>query len=150
MTGGQIAALLLAILLLLPGGCFVLFGVAFLNGEGLLSEHPHVQSDPVPLQIGLGILAVAALLFWVAFRRRPRLAAVGGAPRTPLDQTIPLTAERARRELELRNYVVRRFIFGSNRHDVRLPSGETRDFPDEAAFLEWARAELSDNAEESS
>jgi len=66
-----------------------------------------------------------------------------------VDQTIPLTAERARRELELRNYDVKRFVFGS-RHDVRLPSGATRDFPDEAAFLEWARAELSDNAEGSS
>jgi len=53
-----------------------------------------------------------------------------------------VTAEHARRELQLRNYEVKRFVFAS-RHDVRLPSGETRDFPDEAAFVEWARAELS-------
>jgi hypothetical protein len=48
----------------------------------------------------------------------------------------------------MRNYDVTRFVFGS-RHNVRLPSGATRDFPNEAAFLEWARAELSGNAEDS-
>jgi hypothetical protein len=70
MSGGQIAALIFAILLLLPGGCFVLFGIVFLNGLGL-SEHPQSDEfDPSLLLIGLGILAVVALLFWVAFRRR--------------------------------------------------------------------------------
>jgi hypothetical protein len=69
MTGGQIAALIFAILLLLPGGCFVFFGFVFLHGFNL--EHPHSDSFyPSLLLIGLGILAAAALLFWVAFRRR--------------------------------------------------------------------------------
>jgi len=68
MKGGQIAALIFAILLLLPGGCFVFFGFVFLHGLG---EYPHSDEfDPSLLLIGLGILAVAALLFWVAFRRR--------------------------------------------------------------------------------
>ena len=45
MTGGQVAALIFALLLLLPGGCFLVFGI--------------------------GILAVMGLLFWLAFRKRP-------------------------------------------------------------------------------
>jgi membrane protein implicated in regulation of membrane protease activity len=81
MSGGQIAALLLAILLLLPGGCFVFFGIVFLNGLGL-SEHPQSDKfDPTLLLIGFGILAVVALLFWVAFRRRP--SDTSGPPQTP-------------------------------------------------------------------
>ena len=81
MSGGQIAALLLAILLLLPGGCLVFFGIAFLNGLGL-SEHAQSDKfDPSLLLIGLGILAVAALLFWVAFRRQP--GDTSGSPQTP-------------------------------------------------------------------
>jgi hypothetical protein len=133
MSGGQIAALVCAIILLFPGGCFLFFGVAVL---------------PPLLLIAFIILGLAAFLFSYAFRR-PALAAAGGIPQIPVDPTSTLTAERARRELELRHYDVKRFVFG-NRHDVRLPSGETRSFPDEAAFLEWARAELSGNAEESS
>jgi hypothetical protein len=72
MSDRQIAALLLAGLLLLPGGCNVFFGIIFLHGfnpEG----HQSNQFDPSQLLIGFGILAVAALLFWVAFRRRPPL-----------------------------------------------------------------------------
>jgi hypothetical protein len=61
MTGGQIAALIFAILLLLPGGCFFLFGIGFLaDGDsfgGLL------------LVVGIAILSVMGLLFWVAFRK---------------------------------------------------------------------------------
>jgi hypothetical protein len=133
MSGGQIAALICAIILLLPGGCFLFFGVAVL---------------PPLLLIALIILGLAAWLFSFAFRRPPLPAA--GAPQTPLDQTaLPLAAERARRELELRHYDIKRFVFGS-RHEVRLPDGSTRDFPDEAAFLEWARVELRGNAEGSS
>ena len=125
MSWGQIAALICAIILLFPGGCFLFFGLAL---------------EPMLVLIALIILGAAAGLFWFAFRRRPL---TGGAPRTPLDQaSLPVTAEHARRELQLRNYEVKRFVFAS-RHDVRLPSGETRDFPDEAAFVEWARAELS-------
>jgi|SRR5579862_6993109 len=133
MSAGQIAALICAIILLFPGGCFLFFGVAVL---------------PPLLLIAFIILGVAAWLFSFAFRRTA-LAAAGGAPPPPVDLASPLTAERARRELELRHYVVKRFVIG-NRHDVRLPSGATREFPDEAAFLEWARAELGGNAEESS
>jgi hypothetical protein len=132
MRAGQIAALICAIILLFPGGCFLFFGVAVL---------------PPLLLIAFIILGLAAWLFSFAFRRAP--LAAGGAPRPPVDPTSPLTAERDRRELELRHYDVKRFIFGS-RHDVRLPNGTRRDFPDEAAFLEWARAELSGTAEESS
>jgi hypothetical protein len=70
MKGDQIAALIFAILLLLPGGCCVFFGVIFLHGfdpEG----HQSGGFYPSLLLFGLGILAVAGLLFWVAFRRRP-------------------------------------------------------------------------------
>jgi hypothetical protein len=82
MNGGQIAALIFAILLLLPGGCFVFFGIVFLNGLGL-SEHPQSDKfDPSLLFLGLGILAVAALLFWVALRRR-------SAPDAPPDAPSP-------------------------------------------------------------
>ena len=74
MTGGQIAALIFAILLLLPGGCFVFFGFVFLHGFNL--EYTHSDSFyPSLLLIGLGILAVAALLFWIAFRRRTKNSA---------------------------------------------------------------------------
>jgi hypothetical protein len=58
MSGGQVAALLCAIVLLLPGGCYVVLGIGF---------------GPSLLRIGIGILAVAALLFWIASRRRPPL-----------------------------------------------------------------------------
>ena len=134
MSGGQIAALVCAIILLFPGGCFLFFGVTII---------------PPLVLIAAIILGLAGWLFAFAFRR-PQLAAEGGASRTPLDQgSLPVTAEAARSELELRSYSVKRFVFGS-RHEVRLPSGVTRDFPNEAAFLEWARAELGGSAEPSS
>ena len=63
MTGGQIAALIVAILLLLPGGCILVLLAA--------SPIPATHDD---YQVLLPILAVtlsaAALLFRVAFRRR--------------------------------------------------------------------------------
>jgi len=65
MTGGQIAALIVAILLLLPGGCFLVFGVGF-----LFDQHSYADVAYVMIPIGLGILALAGLLFRVAFRRR--------------------------------------------------------------------------------
>jgi hypothetical protein len=134
MSGGQIAALICAIILLLPGGCFLFFGVAIF---------------PPLLLIAVLILGLAAWLFSFAFRR-PALAAERRAAQPTLDSgSLPLTAEGARRELELRRYDIKRFVFGS-RHEVRLPSGVIRDFPDEAAFLEWARAELRGNAHGSS
>jgi hypothetical protein len=62
MTGGQIAALIFALVLLLPGGCFAVFGFGFLAGNdsfgGLL------------LLVGIVILSVVGVLFRFAFRRR--------------------------------------------------------------------------------
>ena len=63
MTGGQIAALIFALLLLLPGGCFVFLGFA------MMSECTSFGGQM--LAIGIVILAVMGLLFWLAFRRRP-------------------------------------------------------------------------------
>jgi hypothetical protein len=63
MTGGQVAALIFALLLLLPGGCFFILGIGF------LSEN---DTDGVMLLlVGILLLSVMGLLFWVAFRRRP-------------------------------------------------------------------------------
>ena len=56
MSGGQIAALICAIILLLPGGCFLFFGVAAL---------------PPLLLIAFIILGLAGWLFSFAFRRLP-------------------------------------------------------------------------------
>ena len=64
MTGGQIAALVFAILLLLPGGCFAVFGVAMLN------DNKFYDTGVMLALIGIGILAVVGLLFWMAFRKR--------------------------------------------------------------------------------
>ena len=66
MTGGQIAALIFAILLLLPGGCFLIMGIAFLG------EHDRIARDvaPVALIVAAILLAITTLLFWLAFRRR--------------------------------------------------------------------------------
>jgi membrane protein implicated in regulation of membrane protease activity len=62
MTGGQIAALIFALLLLLPGGCFFILGIGF------LSEND--TDGPMLLLVGILILSVMALLFWIAFRKR--------------------------------------------------------------------------------
>jgi membrane protein implicated in regulation of membrane protease activity len=67
MSGGQIAALVFAILLLLPGGCFLLFGIGFTADSGL--------AGALWLLIAALILGAAGLLFWVAFRQRR-----GGTP----------------------------------------------------------------------
>jgi membrane protein implicated in regulation of membrane protease activity len=64
MTGGQVAALLFAILLLLPGGCFLVVGIGSLT-EG------RVSSAVEALQIAVPILAMAGALFWRARRRGP-------------------------------------------------------------------------------
>jgi hypothetical protein len=63
MTGGQIAALVFALLLLLPGGCFVFFGVVLTPGTA-------VEAPFLLLLVGVAILGLAGLLFWLAFRRR--------------------------------------------------------------------------------
>ena len=64
MTGGQIAALIFALLLLLPGGCFLYVGI------GLMGEsHMRVASEQM-LIVGIVILALIGFLFWIAFRKR--------------------------------------------------------------------------------
>jgi membrane protein implicated in regulation of membrane protease activity len=65
MTGGQIAALIFALLLLLPGGCFLVFGI------GMLNDRQFYDTGVMLALIGIGILAVMGLLFWLAFRKRP-------------------------------------------------------------------------------
>jgi membrane protein implicated in regulation of membrane protease activity len=64
MTVGQVAALLIAIPLLLPGGCFLIVGIGSL-AEGSFSV------AVAALQIAVPILFVMGVLFWLAFRRRP-------------------------------------------------------------------------------
>jgi membrane protein implicated in regulation of membrane protease activity len=64
MSGGQIAALVFGVLLLIPGGCFTVFGIGLLNDRG------SYQLGPPLLTIGVVILAVVGLLGWVAFRKR--------------------------------------------------------------------------------
>ena len=73
MSGGQIAALIFAILLLLPGGCFLFFGIVLRPGTA-------VSAPSLVLLIGVAILALAGLLFWLAFRRRPPPPGTGTTP----------------------------------------------------------------------
>ena len=73
MTGGQIAALIFAILLLLPGGCFLFFGIALTPGTA-------VGTPSLLLLIGVAILVLAGLLFWLAFRRPTPPPGAGAAP----------------------------------------------------------------------
>jgi hypothetical protein len=47
----------------LPGGCFVFLGFA------MMSESTDFAG--LMLAVGIAILAVMGLLFWLAFRRRP-------------------------------------------------------------------------------
>jgi hypothetical protein len=68
-SGGQIAALGCGILLLFPGGCFLL------GAQG-------PASWPL-LLTGILILAVSGLLIWAAVRRQP--AGTGRPPSTPSD-----------------------------------------------------------------
>lgn len=73
MSGGQIAALIFAIILLLPGGCFLFFGTVFATesgGFGLML-----------LLIAAAILGLAAFLFRVAFRRRQSPSQAAGDTR---------------------------------------------------------------------
>jgi hypothetical protein len=65
MSGGQIVALLCAILLLLPGGCFLVFGI------GLSDQYADDREAAVELLlVAAAILALAGLLFWIAFSSR--------------------------------------------------------------------------------
>jgi hypothetical protein len=73
VSGGQIVALIFAILLLLPGGCFLFFGIVLAPGTAV--------ANPFLLLLPAGaILSVAGLLFWLAFRRQPDQ---GGSPGPP-------------------------------------------------------------------
>ena len=76
MSGGQIAALVIAIILLLPGGCFLFLGLA------LVGENDRIATSTVPfaLTVAAILLAIVGLLFWVAFRRR---RALPGRPPPP-------------------------------------------------------------------
>jgi len=73
VTGSQIAALVFAILFLLPGGCFLIVGI------GLADEFAVIALIMVP--IGLAILALAGYLFYLAFRR--------AAPQSPESPPAP-------------------------------------------------------------
>jgi hypothetical protein len=64
MTGGQVAALIFAILLLLPGGCFLIVGV------GVATDSQYWQMAFIALPIAAAILGLAGFLFWIAFRRK--------------------------------------------------------------------------------
>ena len=76
MSGGQIAALVFAILLLLPGGCFLFFGI------GLSDQYADDREAAVKLLlVAAAILSLAGLLFWLAFRRR-------APPQTPENPEI--------------------------------------------------------------
>jgi membrane protein implicated in regulation of membrane protease activity len=75
MTGGQIAALIFALLLLLPGACFLYVGI------GLMGEsHMRLAAEQM-LFVGIVILALIGFLFWVAFRRRRPPPGTGMLPR---------------------------------------------------------------------
>ena len=64
MTGGQVFALICAILLLLPGGCFLLTGIA------VATDRQFGSLAFIALPIAAVILGLSALLFRVALRRR--------------------------------------------------------------------------------
>jgi hypothetical protein len=70
MSGGQVAALVCAILLLLPGGCFLLVGINEANRYRSRQYTEWFDNYLVMLPVAVAILSVAGLLFWLAFRRR--------------------------------------------------------------------------------
>jgi len=76
VSGGQIAALLCAILLLLPGGCFLLMGIGFASDDDRMFR----DAAPLLLAVAIAIVALAGFLFWAAFRRRPGPGASANAP----------------------------------------------------------------------
>ena len=72
MTGGQIAALIFAILLFFPGGCFLVVGISFFGeGSGWYGLAIFM------LVIAALILSLVGLLGWLALRRRSPPAAGG-------------------------------------------------------------------------
>jgi hypothetical protein len=73
MIAVRIVALICAALLLWPGGCFVLLGIA-LTKDDYRNQHESIFEAIVDTAWLWGlaaiILALAGLLVWVAFRRR--------------------------------------------------------------------------------
>jgi len=66
LSGGQIAALLFAVILLIPGGCF------FVMGLGMLTDKTDYGGlTQLALGVGVGLLALAVFLGRFAFRKRP-------------------------------------------------------------------------------
>lgn len=65
MTGWQVVSLIFGLILLLPGGCFLVFGVGMLTDSG-----GYASVGPPLLFIAFLIIAVAVLCLWIAFRRR--------------------------------------------------------------------------------
>ena len=65
MRAGQIICLIVGLVLLLPGGCFLLFGV------GLLSDSSDNMAGAgwMLLAIAVVVLGLAGLMLWVAFRK---------------------------------------------------------------------------------
>jgi len=74
MTASQIIALIFAILLLLPGGFFLLVGITFARADYRLQLSVFdTTADTAELWVLVAvILTLAGRLFWVAFRRRKR------------------------------------------------------------------------------
>ena len=64
MTGGQVVALIFAILLLLPGGCFLIAGIA------VAIDPQYWDAAFYAFPIAAAILGLSGFLFWRAFRRR--------------------------------------------------------------------------------
>jgi len=64
MSGGQIVALAFGVILLIPGGCFTVFGLGMMGDPGAYGAGPPM------LIVGLVILAFVAFLGWVAFHKR--------------------------------------------------------------------------------
>ena len=71
MSGGQIAALIFALVLLVPGGCFLYVGIR-LTGD----SHMRVAAEQM-VTVGIVILALIGFLFWVAFRKRRKPPGTG-------------------------------------------------------------------------
>ena len=65
MSGGQVAALIFAILLLLPGGCFLIAGIAVATDRQF-----HAEDAFIVLSIAAALLGLSIFLLGVAFRRR--------------------------------------------------------------------------------
>jgi hypothetical protein len=77
MKAGQIICLIVGLVLLLPGGCFTLFGV------GLISDSSDNMAGAGWMLLGIAvvILGLAGLMFWIAFRKTtPPAASPGDAP----------------------------------------------------------------------